>query len=117
LKECLRNLTAACVIGVSAEKIFPGGGAAVTTKNIISAGTLLISLVIVVGTDLGLAWACARGAGLSGPRVAGLTAPARRAGPNVVLVSDSRDVGTLKGVALGVGAEELSGASPDPGRD
>lgn len=83
-----------------------------TRKDIIPAGTLLISLVIIVGTNLGLAWACLRVAQLGDPRVAGQTAPARRGGPDVVPGRDSTGVGTLGDVALDVGAGELSGVPP-----
>lgn len=80
-----------------------------TRKDIIPAGTLLISLVMIVGTNLGLARACLRVAQFGDPRVAGQTAPARRGGPDVVPVWDSTGVSTLGDVALGAGAGELSG--------
>lgn len=81
-------------------------------KDIIQVGTLFISLVIFVGTNLGLARMCLRVAELSDSEVAGLTGPVRCGEPDVVPVSGLTDVGTLGGVALSVSAGELSGVSP-----
>lgn len=80
-------------------------------KNIIPTGTVLLTLVIVIGANLDLVGAKASGVLALGLKTAGETSAALRNSAGLagerLLVVDSKGVNALKDEALSVSAEAL----------